>query len=191
MPLGKLGDCIVLAAGASRRMGRPKLYLPFGDRTLIEATVSHALDAGLRVIVVARAEDERIADLLGDRVVLARNPDPERGMISSLREAMPFVEADRFFFIPADMPLVPSGMYRALAALGATGPVIPRAAGRSGHPVLLPSSLIPQIMALPEAVTLKTLIARSGVRYLEVEDESVLMDIDDPAAYQRALDALA
>ncbi|MGO8694042.1 MAG: NTP transferase domain-containing protein [Rectinemataceae bacterium] len=179
-------DCIVLAAGASRRMGRSKLYLPFGGRTLIETTVAQALGAGARVIVVARGEDERIAGLLGEGVEIVRNPDPERGMLSSLREALPLVRAERFFFIPADMPFVAAGIYRAMAALGAEGPVIPRLRDRGGHPVLLPSSLIPAIRSLPEGVPLKTLIAAAGVTYLDVADESVLADIDTAEEYAAA-----
>ncbi|HUW41035.1 MAG TPA: nucleotidyltransferase family protein [Rectinemataceae bacterium] len=179
-------DCIVLAAGASRRMGRPKLYLSFGDRTLIETTVGNALGAGARVIVVARAGEERLAELLARDAEIVVNPDPERGMVSSLREALSLVSAERFFFIPADMPLVGSGVYRAMAALGAEGPVIPRARGRSGHPVLLPSSLIPAIMALSEGRTLKGLIAESGATYLDLGDDSVLVDIDTAADYEAA-----
>ena len=179
-------DCIVLAAGASRRMGRSKLYLSFGGRTLIETTVGNALGAGARVIVVARPEDDRLAELLARDAEIVRNPDPERGMLSSLREALSLVSAERFFFIPADMPLVGSGVYRAMAALGAAVPVIPRARGRSGHPVLLPSSLIPAIRALPEGKTLKELIAEAGAVYLDLEDESVLADIDTAADYEAA-----
>jgi molybdenum cofactor cytidylyltransferase len=179
-------DCIVLAAGASRRMGRSKLYLSFGGRTLIETTVGNARGAEARVIVVARPEDDRLAELLGGDADIVRNPDPERGMISSLREALPLVSAERFFFIPADMPLVGSGVYRAMAALGAAGPVIPRTRGRSGHPVLRPSRLIPAIMALGEGRTLKELIAASGAVYLDVEDDSVLADIDTMADYEAA-----
>ena len=180
-------DCIVLAAGASRRMGQSKLYLRFGGRTLIETTVGNARAAGLRVIVVARTEDERIAGLLGDDAEVVRNPDPERGMLSSLREGLRQVSAERFFFIPADMPFVSADTYRMMAAIDSAGPVIPTVDRRRGHPVLMPSSLIPAIVALSDNVPLKTLIAASGPIYFEAGDDSILRDIDTSQEYEVAI----
>ncbi|MGO9310704.1 MAG: NTP transferase domain-containing protein [Spirochaetia bacterium] len=180
-------DCIVLAAGASRRMGQSKLYLRFGGRTLIETTVANARGAGLRVIVVARGEDGRIADLLGAEAVVVRNVDPERGMLSSLREGLRRVTAARFFFIPADMPLVGAGIYRAMAAVEAAGPVIPTSDGRRGHPVLMPSTLIPAIMHLADDVPLKTLIAAQGPTDVDIGDDAILRDIDTSQEYEAAV----
>jgi len=179
-------DCIVLAAGASRRMGRCKLSLPFGTRTLIETTVGNARSAGLRVIVVTRREDERISTLLGPEVTVVRNSNPERGMLSSLREGARQVTAGRFFFIPADMPFVGGDVYLMMAAIDAAGPVIPTAGGRRGHPVLMPSALIPAIMDLADDVPLKELISASGPIFVEVADTSILRDIDTSEDYEVA-----
>jgi molybdenum cofactor cytidylyltransferase len=183
-------DCIVLAAGESVRMGRSKLYLSFGEGTLLGTTVRQAQCAGLRVIVVARAEDDQIAALLGSRVVVVRNAYPERGMLSSLREGLQLVRSRCFFFIPADMPLVSPAVYQAMAAIGSTHPVIPTAHDKPGHPVLMPASLIPAIMGLPDNVPLKTLIAQARPVFVEVNDESILRDIDTPHEYQEALSLL-
>ncbi len=179
-------DCIVLAAGASRRMGRCKLSLPFGTGTLIETTVGNARSAGLRVIVVTRKEDERISALLGAEVTVVRNSNPERGMASSLREGARQVTAERFFFIPADMPFVGGDVYLMLAAINSAGPVIPTADGRRGHPVLMPSTLIPAIMDLPDDVPLKELISASGPMLVDVADTSILRDIDTSEEYEVA-----
>ena len=164
----------VLATGASRRMGRCKLSLPFGTGTLIETTVGNARSAGLRVIVVTRKEDERPSALLGAEVTVVRNSDPERGMTSSLREGARRVTAERFFFIPADMPFVGGDVYLMLAAINSAGPVIPTADGRRGHPVLMPSTLIPAIMDLTDDVPLKELISASGPMFVDVADTSIL-----------------
>jgi molybdenum cofactor cytidylyltransferase len=179
-------DCIVLAAGASTRMGRPKLYLPFRGLTLVGATVANALAAGLRVIVVGRPEDERLGELSGPRVLVVRNPDPSRGMLSSIREGVRHVTSGRFFFIPADMPFPGPDIYRALARCGATGPVIPTCRGLRGHPVSMPSSLIGPILSLPDDSPLKTLIAGAGPSFLELGEEAILRDIDTPRDYEAA-----
>ncbi|HTX73830.1 MAG TPA: nucleotidyltransferase family protein [Rectinemataceae bacterium] len=177
-------DCIVLAAGASRRMGRSKLYLPVGERTLIETTVAAAGAAGGRVIVVHRAADGALGELLGPKVELVLNPDPDRGMISSLREGLRRVSSSRFFFIPADLPFVDPQTYRAMLATSCEGPLIPTFRGRRGHPVLMRADLIPAIYALPENEPLRSLIERCGPTLLEVEDECILVDIDTADEYR-------
>ena len=176
-------DCVVLAAGASTRMGQAKLHLPFAGGTIVGTTVGKALAAGLRVIVVGRPEDERIGELSAPRVLVVRNPDPGRGMLSSLREGVIHVRAGRFFFIPADMPFPGPEVYLALARSDAEGPVIPTCGGRRGHPVLMPSSLITSILRLPDDMPLKSLIADSGPTLVELGDEALLRDIDTVEEY--------
>ena len=179
-------DCVVLAAGASTRMGQAKLHLPFGGSTIVGTTVANALAAGLRVIVVGRPEDDRISELSGPQVLVVRNPDPGRGMLSSIREGVRHVRAGRFFFIPADMPFPGPEVYLALARSEAEGPVIPTCGDRRGHPVLMPSSLITSILELPDDKPLKTLIADSKPTYLELDDEALLRDIDTAEEYAAA-----
>ncbi len=176
-------DCVVLAAGASTRMGQAKLHMPFGGGTIVGTTVANALAAGLRVIVVGRPEDERIGGLSGPRVLVVRNPDPDRGMLSSIREGVSHVRGGRFFFIPADMPFPGPEVYLALARSDAAGPVIPTCGGRRGHPVLMPSSLIASILKLPDDKPLKSLITDSGPTFLELGDEALLRDIDTAEEY--------
>ena len=179
-------DCVVLAAGASTRMGQAKLHLPFAGSTIVGTTVAKALAAGLRVIVVGRPEDERIGELSGSRVLVVRNPDPARGMLSSIREGVRHVRAGRFFFIPADMPFPGPEIYLALARSDAAGPVIPTCGGRRGHPVLMPASLIASILELPDDRPLKTLIADTGPTFVELGDEALLRDIDTAEDYASA-----
>jgi len=182
-------DCILLAAGASSRMGRPKLLLPFRGTTIIGATIGTVLGAGLRAIVVTRPGDEAlrraIAGMAGVELVV--NPEPERGMLSSLQAGAERVRTERFFFLPADMPFVGMEIFYSLAARRAAGPVIPIAGGRKGHPVLMPSALMPALLALPYDAPLKNLILASGPSYEETGDEAVLRDIDTGSDYAEAL----
>jgi molybdenum cofactor cytidylyltransferase len=182
-------DCVILAAGFSTRMGRPKLHLPFGSSTILGTTIDGALAAGCRVIIVGRVEDEALEGYASERVLVERNPAPERGMISTLRVGIARVETARFFFIPGDMPLVRATTWERLLSMETGLPVIPVAEGRRGHPVLLPSALIPDILGLPEGTYLKSLIEAASPLLLEVEDPGILADIDDPAAYEAAMNA--
>lgn len=183
-------DCVILAAGASTRMGRPKLHLPFALSTILGTTVDTALRAGCRVIVVGRPGDGSLAALSSDRVLVAWNPCPDEGMISTLWAGLEYVLAERFFFVPGDMPLVSPATWKLLLATRSDGPVIPTFRGRRGHPVLMPSSLIPAILALEAGLTLKVLIAASGPVLVETCDEGVVTDIDDPVGYEAALAGL-
>jgi len=166
-------------------MGRPKIHLPFAGRTIVGTTVAMALAAGLRVIVVARPEDVAIGALAGPRTLIVRNPDPGRGMLSSIREGAKAVRAGRFFFIPADMPFPGPEVYRILADRESAGPAIPVCGGRRGHPVLMPSSLIPSILELPDESPLRPLIDGAGPVLVELEDEGLLRDIDTVEDYER------
>ncbi len=134
-------DCIVLAAGASSRMGECKPLLAWGGSTMAGAVIAAARSAGCRIILVTGCRGDRVrerlrADLSSqpDGMGLAgpdpvgpqlagsepgiefvHNPDWEEGMTGSIQSALPFVKTDSFFIIHADMPLVESRVYRLLA----------------------------------------------------------------------------
>lgn len=154
---------------------------------MLGSTVDAALAAGLRVIVVGRPDDARMESYaMEDRVVVLRNPDPERGMLSTLRVALGRLEAEAFFFMPGDMPFVKPGTFAIL--LGAIGeaPVVPTCDGRRGHPVLLPSRLVPAILGLAEGGSLRDFLASLSPRFVETGDRGILTDIDLPSDYEEA-----
>ncbi|UCG55398.1 MAG: NTP transferase domain-containing protein, partial [Dehalococcoidia bacterium] len=79
-------SAILLAAGESKRMGRPKLSLPFGNNTILGGTVDNLLNSNVNeVIVVMGANIQKIKKALSDRAVkIATNPHYKRGMSTSL-----------------------------------------------------------------------------------------------------------
>jgi molybdenum cofactor cytidylyltransferase len=182
-------DCVIPAAGSSTRMGRPKLLLPLGEGTVLGATVGHALAAGLRVILVTGPEASAIEELARgwNGVVLARNEDPSRGMLSSIQAGVRLVRSERFFVIPADMPFVGPELFGILADAPAAGPVFPLFRGSRGHPVLIPSSLVPAILALPPEQPLRPLLQASGPSFVEIEDAAILRDLDTMEEYRAAI----
>ena len=172
-------------------MGRPKIHLPLGGKTVLGLAIEAPLAAGLRVIVVGRPEDPLLESYaIEGRVVVARNPDPERGMLSTLRAALAKLEAESFFFMPGDMPFVSPRTFTLLLERARGAPAIPTCGGRRGHPVLLPSRLAPAILDLGEGASLRDFLDSAAPLFVETGDRGILNDIDLPADYRRALDAV-
>jgi CTP:molybdopterin cytidylyltransferase MocA len=187
---------VVLAAGRSRRAGVCKPAHRHRGRSLLR----HAID-GLAVccrpiVVVVGHHRDTVGSLLGGlpHVIVVDNDDPDRGMFSSVRTGLAAVGAGArgVFVLPADCPLVSAGTHAELAAAfldhGGERPVVPRHAGRGGHPVLLPGSAREMILAAAGDATLRDVIRELGPVFLPVDDAAVLMDLDT-AADLRALDA--
>jgi molybdenum cofactor cytidylyltransferase len=122
------------------------------------------------------------------------NPNPERGMLSSLQcglEAVP-EEARGVMFTPVDHPNLEALTLETLANRfeAERSPVtIPEYQGRHGHPVLIARALIAELLALPPAAQASDVIHRyrSQTSYVAVDDPAVSTDIDDPAAYAELL----
>lgn len=193
-------SAIVLAAGRSRRMGRFKPLLPFGDRTVVERVVDALLAVPVdRVLVVVSEEraDEIRRALGGRAVTYTANPDPDAGMLSSVQTGLRALGGgvDHAMVCLVDQPGVPTEAYRALleGAAGSGRPAAPQFMGRLGHPVLIPRSLFPEVLALdPRTQSLKDLVRRHEPELLRVpvDSDAVLHDIDDPESYARELSRL-
>jgi molybdenum cofactor cytidylyltransferase len=179
---------VVPAAGQSARFGSHKLLADVGGVPLIERTLASLLHAGVeRVVLVARAGDRFDAvPSLGDaRVTTIVNPDPSRGMFSSIQTGLGITDGDVVLVLPADMPFVPAATVAAVAARAAgTGAVVvPVHDGRSGHPIAIPRLLCDRLLALPPTTTLKdALAALDPPRMpLAVAEPGILHDVDVPA----------
>lgn len=131
---------VVLAAGASRRLGRPKQLLPLQDATLLDVTLARVREAGLDQVVVALggAADEvrdRV-DLRGTDVVL--NPDFRAGCATSIRAALPLVDEDAegIVLLLGDQPGVdPATIDALVAASGDHAVGVCEYADGPGHPL--------------------------------------------------------
>jgi len=135
---------VVLAAGAGRRFGGPKLRAPFRGRPLVTWAVDAALGAGLdEVVVVTGGQD--LGDLLPAGVVEVANPRWVEGQASSLQAAVTHARAgghDAIVVALGDSPLVGSDAWAAVAAAG--GPIATATfAGRRRPPVRLDREVWP------------------------------------------------
>lgn len=176
-------------------MGRPKLLLPFGGSTVVGSLVRALRKGGVSEIVLVTAPgDEALRTWAEDVGLLATvNPDPERGMLSSIvegiaalgdaaglaRRGLPLLVA------PADLPaLRPSTV---AAVLRTDAPLaVASYRGRRGHPLRIAPELIPEIERLDLSVGLRQLLDRhpAGVREVEVDDPGAVRDVDTPEEYR-------
>ncbi len=187
---------VVLAAGRSERMGRPKMLLPFGRRTLIETVL-----AGVRrsrvddVVVVLGAHRESIEPVVSRFALRAVfNEDLEGGMLSSVLRGLREVPAAAraFLVVLGDQPFPPATVIdRLIAAHEGTGKglILPVHGGRRGHPLLIDIRYRDEVMALDPSVGLRQLLRDHPDDILEVpvRTPAVLADIDRPEDYREAL----
>jgi molybdenum cofactor cytidylyltransferase len=188
---------VVLAAGASSRMGRPKALLDFDGQTCVARVVDTCRQAGVSevVLVTSPGGAEVRAQCAG--AIEAVNPQPERGMLSSLQEGLRMlpVGLSGFLIYPVDYPIVPpEEVRRLIAAFGArqTGQriFVPSFQRRRGHPVLVEAALAGEFLALDLGSSARAVMAAHDgeIAHVEAADDRVLMDMDTPEDYRRCLE---
>lgn len=171
-------------------MGRSKALLEWGGVTVLDHMIELVGGIADPVIVVAGYGVDEIREREA-KATLIENPNPERGMLSSLKCGLRAVppEAGAVLFTPVDHPAVSAGTLSALAAAAAVGAplAIPVFEGRRGHPVLISCSLIGEILALADDGRASDVIHRHLCRAImvQVNDRGTVEDIDDPETYER------
>jgi len=192
-------SAIILAAGESKRMGQPKMLLKWGKTTVLEHVISVFANAGVEDIVVvtgaARDEVEKI-------VAVAQTSCPARSvfnegfvegeMLSSIQCGLrDLAEKDSSAALIAlgDQPQVREGsVWRVCEMFKETGNplVVPSYHMRRGHPWLAERSLWGEMLAMRAPQTPRDFLnARADqIRYVEVDDEGILADLDTPEQYR-------
>ena len=184
---------IVLAAGESTRIGRPKPLLPFGDRTFLEQIIAVLREADVdRITVVLGAQAEAIGkavDLSGIDVVF--NKDYRAGQLSSLLAGLENTpsQAEAILLCLVDGPFMTADIVRRLiATFKRTGApiVIPTFEGRRGHPSLFARSMFEQLTQAPPNEGVRHVIYANENKVTEVEipDRAVVTGINTPEDYR-------
>jgi molybdenum cofactor cytidylyltransferase len=181
---------VVPAAGKGARFGGAKLLADVDGDPLLVRTIRCLLDGGIdRVIVVVEAggaveqASTGHAVFADTRVRLVPNPEPERGMFSSIQVGLAAADADRVLVLPGDMPFVRPDTVAAVVDAARTRPgtvVSPRHGGRRGHPIALPATICRAVQGAESASNLKTVLDRLAPprEALNVDDPGVLRDVD-------------
>ena len=189
---------IVLAAGGSQRMGRPKQLLPIRGRPMVRHVTEAVAATGLaQVIAVTGAHAEEVAAALADLPVeIVVNESWTEGMsgsmLAGLRVLRPEIQAA--LLVLGDQPALTTDLLQLLVnRYRATGaPIVaPFYQGQRGNPVLFDRVLFSELLAVKGDRGGRLLIARhkEQVEWVEVDDPAVIMDIDSPQDYQRILGA--
>ena len=185
---------IILAAGESRRMGTPKALLQFRGRTFLEGLIARFETHCDPVIVVLGHDAELIRSAAGVPYASARfvvNPNYALGMLTSLQcglRSLPEHAAHAVFTL-VDHPDPADTTITAVVNAPPAPVVIPRFAGRKGHPVRLSRRVIEELLVLPPGDKPTDVLYRhvAATRFLDTGDAGVVDDIDDRAAYHDLL----
>lgn len=187
---------IVLAAGASSRMGDPKALLDAGGSTFTARLVATLREGGCAPVVVVAAGEagEVAAEVARCRARLVVNPGGEGGQIGSLRVALAYLRGldhppPAFVFSPVDNPAVTPETVRGLIAgwrSTEASIVMPRYEEERGHPVLADMTIAHEFEQRGLAEGARGVVRRDPDRVLEVPvtDAGVVDDIDTPRRYR-------
>lgn len=187
---------LVLAAGDSRRMGRNKQMLPYGESTVIETILRVLQESPVDgvTVVLGRNWEEVWGAIDGLDVEMFVNPRPENGMLSSVQWGLAQMrdDLDAFLIVLGDQPQIRAETVAALVQAAVRYPksiFLPTYQGRRGHPALFRASLKRAILDLPLTSGLNRLLAErpEEIQEVAVDSDTVLKDIDTPEDYRRAL----
>jgi molybdenum cofactor cytidylyltransferase len=189
---------VILGAGRSVRMGRPKLLLPWGQKSVLGHLLSQWSAAGAsQVAIVHAAQDGPILaelDQLGFRArERIENPNTDRGMFSSIVCAAQWVGWDasltHWAIVLGDQPHLKHGTLLNLIEFAKHRPekiCQPMRNGKHRHPVVMPKTVF-QELASSTANSLKEFLLTREVAGFEWDDPGLDLDMDRPEDYQRAM----
>ncbi|MBU1745280.1 MAG: molybdenum cofactor cytidylyltransferase [Proteobacteria bacterium] len=191
-------SAILLAAGESKRMGRPKQMLAWQGKTLLRQVLENLIrsDAGEIILVLGHEAEAISKSLTESQIKIVINPDYKQGMASSLRHGLLAMdpESEAFLVLLADQPDIgPEIMNRMIREFKQANPrrgiVRPVYRGLRGHPVLIGVRYLQEALQLQGDVGARQILANHPEDILEIEvnQDGILKDIDTPEAYRKYL----
>jgi len=178
-------SAILLAAGESKRMGKPKLLMPFGKSTILEQTVDNLLNSTVSevIVVLGYKAEEVMPKLAAKPLKIAINPNYHQGMSTSIVAGLNLIDdkAEAVMLALADQPLVDSKIINRLIQqfyAHNKGIVIPAYQGRRGHPIIFAIKYKAELLGLKGDVGGRQIIEKHPEDILEVAVDSPGINID-------------
>ena len=188
-------SAIILSAGSSRRMGRPKALLTIGNKSFLQHIIDTVESVGIKdVVIVLGFEWQTIRETLpsfsGTIIV---NKAWEQGQLSSIIAGLNKInqkECDGVLICPVDHPMSSASLIKSLiAGLNDSKKkiIIPTHNGRRGHPIIISSELFPEIKNASLVVGLREVVRahENDIELVSTEEEGILINIDTQEDYQR------
>jgi molybdenum cofactor cytidylyltransferase len=183
---------IVLAAGESKRMGEPKVLLPWGKSTVLQTVISTLQSCGLRdVLVVTGAAHQQVEMLVGRTVQTVFNEQYQSGeMLSSIQLGLTVKmrEASAALICLGDQPQIEDRSVRSVcdAFLKSKSKlVVPSYQMQRGHPWLAARAIWDEILLMREPETMRDFLKKHNkeINYVECPTPTILQDVDTPEDY--------
>jgi molybdenum cofactor cytidylyltransferase len=190
---------IVLAGGESRRMGTPKMLLPFRGSTMLGRVIDNVTASRIdHTLVVLGVEKDRIGELLNKRPVrVCYNANYIEGMLSSVKCGIKHLPENcrAFLVFQGDQPLIlPSTTDKLIDAYleSGKGIMMPVYNNRKGHPLLIDSRFIANVEQLDNNHGLRALAEKmpGEVSAIDVDDPGILRDFDTPEDYNKEINQI-
>jgi molybdenum cofactor cytidylyltransferase len=187
---------VILSAGESSRMGRPKALLPIDGETFIEKIVGALKQAsvGKVIVILGHSAAEMRPRIEHLPVEILLNPNYKLGQLSSLQVAVrrlePQADCDGMLVHLVDHPYIDAKLVESMIErFYASGKliVVPRYGGKRGHPVIFSRKLFGELLAAPLDQGAKAVVNahRDDTLEIDSQDPGVTVDIDTPELYRQ------
>ena len=189
-------SAILLAAGESKRMGKPKQLMPWHQGTILERAIDNLLESAVNeVVVVVGYQAEEVVKVIATRpVAVAVNPDYEQGMSTSIAAGLRLIDnsAGAVMLALGDQPLIDSRTINRLLDEFHNhdkGIALPAYQGRRGHPVIFAIKYKAELLKLTGDAGGRQIIKDHPDDILEmaVDSAGVITDIDTGDDYRSHL----
>ncbi len=171
---------LILAGGASSRMGRPKALLKIGGQSYLDRTFETLRAGGCEnIVVVTGAHHQAITRACPPGLQIVQNHQWPDGMRSSLRKGMAAIDFGPIILTHVDRPGLRASTVQALLNRSGSRPVVPIYRGQAGHPVLLPGWMRNRLLKNDDT-PLNEILRRHRPLNLSVGDPGVALNVNTP-----------